>query len=202
MQRTSSVVVSVSRMKGKTIFLVLIGAFILGLLYGVLVLQQNAAMLESLRLLTGELSKGQSLLEHFFSACTSALFFLFLPYLLGYSAIGQPVAVFLPFFKGLGLGAFLGSLYASHGLAGMGYAALIVIPAALVLLFALLIACRESIKLSNLIFFNFFGKSATALNIEILRLYHIKFLILFGLALCSAVISAICMWLFSRLFAF
>lgn len=202
MQRTSSIVVSVSRLKGRTAFLLLIGAFILGMLYGVLLLRQDAQMLEQMQFLIGQLLSGGTLLESFFHSSASALFYLFSPYLLGYSAIGQPLILLIPFFKGLGLGAFLGSLYAGHGIAGIGYSVLIVIPASVILLFSLLIGCREAMRLSNMIFSNFFAKTPSALGIETVKLYNIKFLILFGIAILSAAVSSICLLLFSGLFSF
>ncbi len=193
--------------KPRLIFLALLAALTAGMLYGVLLAGGGSeAMLSSLRIFTAEYAaaqRGQSLMKSFFDAFLSGFFFLLAPYLLGYSAIGQPAAFLVPFFKGLGLGAFLGSLYRSYGFTGFLYSALLVVPYTLAALLAILVACRESVRLSNLFFSCILGnRGRERVSGSALRLYHIKFLVLLAIVVVSAVVYTVCVLLFSRFFHF
>lgn len=188
------------------LFTLLILMFVIGMTYGVLLISGDSGLLESLRLFTGSYTvaqRGQSLLQSFLGAFCSGFFFLLVPYLLGYSSIGQPAALLVPLFKGLGLGAFLGNLYRSYGFQGLFYSLLIVIPYTLAGLLAIFIGCRESIRLSNLFFCGFLAKRETVpVTGNVIRLYNIKFLVLVVIVAASAIIYTVCVLLFARLFQF
>lgn len=201
MTRTSSIIAPKRKSnRPKLILCILLGLFVLGMLYGILLIRKNGVDVESGGLLVGFYPKSEGILKKFLSETASTISFLFLPYLLGYWAVGHPLIFLLPFFRGLGIGTYLGALYAIYGWSGMGYSLLIVIPAAMLQLFALLIGCREAIRLASLSFMGFAGKSSGAPGQETLRLYNAKFLFLFGIGMLSVLISVLSYWMFSGLF--
>lgn len=186
-------------------FLLLIVMFVFGMLYGVLLIGGNSELFQTFSLFTGEYTRQQqeqTLLQNFLSSFSSSILFIVIPYLLGYSAIGQPAVLLVPFFKGLGLGAFMGNLYTSQGLQGVGYSVLIIVPYTLVALFAIMIACRESLRLSNLFFASFASRRGTGVSMGAVKLYNIKFLILCVIVLISAILNTVSVLLFARLFHF
>lgn len=63
---------------------------------------------------------------------------------LGFSLIGCPLLLLVPFFGGAGLGMISGYFYAAYKLSGIGYCLVILYPSALVAAAALLFSCRES----------------------------------------------------------
>lgn len=197
------------RSKGQLIFLLILISFAVGMLYGVLLIVRGGDLPEALHRLAGGYvlaQREQSLLESFRQCMGTAMLFLLIPYLLGYSAIGQPAAAAPPFFKGLGLGAFLGSLYQLCGWEALGYTALVVVPSAALELLAMFLGCRESIRLSNLFFSGFCpdrsGQSRPCGPVTggIVRLYNLKFLILCLMAAAAAGVYAVCVWLFAGFF--
>ena len=63
---------------------------------------------------------------------------------LGFSLIGCPLLLLIPFFHGVGLGLVSGYFYAGYKLSGVGYCAAILYPAAIVAAAALLFSARDS----------------------------------------------------------
>ena len=204
MQGTSLPAPERIRIKKKLPFFALTALFFLGMVYGVL-LFKSGSISGWLQFFVGEYTAGlsrQSVLQSFTSAFGAAFLFLLAPYLLGYSAVGIPFVLLIPFFKGLGLGGFMAYLYIGQGLRGFGYCALILLPYTVVALIAIIIACRESIRLSGALFQSFLPKHGHPLGADALKLYHIKLLVLCGFAIVSALLYTICVLLFSRLFQF
>lgn len=202
MQRTS---VKTSVLNNKnTIFIILLFFYILGMIYGSLLIKSDVDLVWSkLEFITNEyraMQTEQAVISTFCNSFFASFIFLFLPYLFGYSSIGQFGTLLVPFFNGLGLGCALGYLYLNYGLKGVGYSALIVIPHSVIALFALIIACRESIKLSNLFFQSFLPKQEKTINLSAIKLYNIKFVILCAILLFAAFINVLTVMLFSRMF--
>lgn len=183
-------------------FFALLLLFLVGMIYGVLMLKGGDTF-GWMQLYTGEYFSAlgeRTLLQSFFTSFSSVFFYLLASYLLGFCAIGQPVLLLLPFFRGLGLGAFMGYLYVSYGFSGVGYCFLVLLPAAVIALLAILIACRESLRLSAMLFSNFVLGRGTASGRGVMKLYNLKYLILCAFALASALISTLCIVLFGGIF--
>lgn len=186
--------------------IVLAAMFLIGMIYGVLLLSfDSKAMSGTISLITGEYTsklKGQGVFESFVSAFWSAFIFVLIPYLLGYSAIFQPIILLVAWFKGLGLGFFMANLYLSYGFSGVGFCALVIMPATIIGLFCMIVSSREALKLSNMFFFSFAGKSREAVTLKAIKLYNVKFLVLTGICLGAAGLNVVCVLLFSGLFSF
>lgn len=186
------------------IFIAIMILFIVGMVYGTLLIKsQPVNLLKQLNIITKEYASSQrkeSILSLMVNSFCSSFVFLLLPYLFGYSPIGQAGTLLVPLFKGLGLGATLGHLYLTFGLKGIGYSALIIVPQTVIALFAIMIACRESIKLSNLFFINILPDREKMVTTQTIKMYNIKYGILMFFILISAIVDAVFVVLFSGLF--
>ncbi|WMJ23127.1 stage II sporulation protein M [Paludicola sp. MB14-C6] len=190
--------------KNNYIFLAIILLFIVGMIYGTLLIKsQSGSLLKQLNIITKEYvgsHRTQSIISLMINSFLSSALFLVIPYLLGYSAIGQAGTLFVPLFKGLGLGATLGNLYLTYGLKGIGYSALIIVPQTAIALFAIIIGCRESIKLSNMFFISILPDREKMVTSSTVKMYNIKFLILLSFIVLSALVDATFVALFSGIF--
>lgn len=175
--------------------------FFVGMVYGALLIGfGEEELLSSLGVITKEYlteRTKQPIFDTFFSSLFSSGIFVLLLFLLGFGAISAPVILFLPFFKGLGLGASMGYLYAAYGLKGVAFSAAILLPAALFSSFAIILAAREAFRLSLLFLSGFVPRIRGTLSPRVIKLYCLKFLILFGIVLFSAVIDSAATFLFS-----
>lgn len=190
--------------KKNYIFIAIVLLFIVGMVYGTLLIKsQPVNLLKQLNIITKEYASShrtESVLVLMVNSFFSSMLFLVIPYLLGYSAIGQVGTLFVPLFKGLGLGATLGHLYLTYGLKGIGYSALIIVPQTAIALFAIIIACRESIKLSNLFFVSILPDREKVVTSNTVKMYNIKFIILLIFIVVSAIVDATFVALFSGMF--
>ncbi|WP_270739198.1 stage II sporulation protein M [Massilioclostridium coli] len=187
----------------KTFFQLILLLFIIGMIYGaVLAGTSSEEMLNKLSFLTQgfmDQRAEQSLVYTFLNSLGSTASLLLTLFLLGFCAIGQPFAGFVPIFRGLGLGLSMGSFYLQDGIKGVLFCLLLLLPPAAISTFALILGTRESIKFSNL----FFSVLLPDKNLEtkgMLKLYCTKFGVLFGILLVSALIDCICTFLFAGFF--
>lgn len=178
------------------------GAALFGVLLGtVLVWILNSSQQESLASITQgfvEGRKGKAFLEIASSSFFSAAVYLITAFFLGFCAIGQPVSLLLPFFKGLGLGLSMAKIYLVYGISGVGICTAMILPNALVVILAVILASRESIRLSN-IFFNAVRRGASSEDADVLKSYFLKFTVLILLALAGAVADGLLSLLFSKM---
>lgn len=176
--------------------------FLAGMLYGT-VFARNATggLLNSLSAVNQSYlyEKGsQSLMTGFVGALTSSGIFLLIALVSGMSAIGQPVSVALMFVRGLGIGSYTGYLYVQYGGKGVLYSVLLILPGVIISTMTLIVACRESFRLSNVILFSFL-KETGKLNKTLFMLYIKKFIILFICLVVSAVADTALSFVFSGL---
>ena len=187
-------------------FMLLSGMFILGMIYGVLLIRsQSNSLANTIAIITKEYAvqlQNGSIWQSFSGSFMSTFIFLVMPYLLGYSAISQGLIVMIPWCKGLGLGFFMSNLYTSYGLSGIGFCALIVMPSTLIAVFGIIVSSREALKLSNLFFLSFASKRHSAVSLVTIKLYNLKLLVLMLIGLIGSIIHVICVLLFSGIFDF
>lgn len=173
--------------------LILLAVFIFGMLCGVLILKNVSFNLSK----ANALKLDGSFLSVLVSSFLKELVFLLLPYMCGYGAVFQFVPFLLLLYKGLGFGYYLSLLYLSYGFRGIVYSALAVVLPTLLLIFVIITACRESIKLSNLFFKSFSSNNHLRVELETIKLYNIKFLLLLLFLFCFSLLTAVCHLLFS-----
>lgn len=138
-----------------------------------------------------------SLSAIFVNTFLSSSGFLLLIFILGFSAVTQPIEILIPFFKGLGLGASLAQIYADSGVKGFLIILLLIVPCAIINSFGIIIAVREAIRFSNI----FTSKAISSENgggmKSITKLYCIKFLVIEVIMMIGAAVDCICSFMFA-----
>lgn len=139
--------------KKNHVLLVLGAIFLSGAFLGtILVGTASGDMIEMLlRVVNGfiENRRGQTLLRNIVSTASSSLTFVTILFVCGFCAISQPLTLALPFIRGLGFGFSAGSLYARYGAAATGFVSLFILPDMLISSVAILLCCKESLRLSG-----------------------------------------------------
>ena len=121
--------------------------------------------------------------------------------LLGFSLIGFPFLLWVPFIKGTALGVFSGYMYSAYKLTGFGYCSMLVYPGAVISTFSLILACSDSCKYSK----NAFEKSVKGkgqFEKDETKIYLFRQMIYFFISIGSSVIDALFALFFSKLFNF
>lgn len=90
-------------------------------------------------------SFGEVFLSSFAVNMITIIFLMFL----GFSSVGFAFVYAAPVFKGLGIGSVCSYIYSSYLFKGVAYCALVVFPASLIALIAIMLACNESIQMSQ-----------------------------------------------------
>lgn len=176
--------------------------FLTGVLLGTLLLRTvNDETLELLlRIVGGFVSnrREQSLLQNFLSGAASSLAFLSVLLVCGFCAVSQPLVVLLPLFRGLGVGISMASLYAAYGTGAIGFVTLLMLPGTLLSTIAILLCCRESLRLSA----SFFGALRRQANREpySLRLYLARYFACALICLLAAFVEAVLYFGFANFF--
>lgn len=173
---------------GRSLYIILFAVFFAGVLAGSLSLKyiDGEGLIKLTGLADGFLEKRavSPFLETFLSSFKSALLPLGVCALMGFCAIGQPIALAALFFRGAGFGTSISYLYCSYGFQGLVITALLILPPAAVGTAALMMSARESIRLSAVFFsFCFSGKETRQPDF---RLYLLKFAVLLVIILISA----------------
>lgn len=131
--------------------------------------------------------------EILYSSLLNSSLLIIVLFLMGFCAIAQPAAVLVPIYKGLGFGVTIAQIYSKNGLNGFLTALILILPCALVSSYALFIAVRESMKMSNRFFSQAFldkRSESTSIN-EYVRLYAVKFLVLEAITAVSAAVDCL-----------
>lgn len=75
--------------------------------------------------------------------------YIIVPVFCGMSIVGFPFLYFVPFIKGIGLGAVSGYIYSVDGIKGVAESLLCIIPSGVILIFGIMLACNESFLMSR-----------------------------------------------------
>lgn len=138
----------------------------------------------------------QNVLSQWFSACFQPFCLLLLLFFAGVSACGAPAVFLVPIFWGIGLG-FSEAYYAQSGMSGWLVLAAILLPAAVMELVALLMACSESLRMTLLMAVQLLPRTARCGGLwQDFRLYCARFLLLLLLILVSGALDVILRLLF------
>lgn len=111
-------------------------------------------------------------------------------FLCGFSAVGQPFSICCLLFRGMGLGMSMAHFYLSFDGKGILLALLLLLPAGALSGYALLLGCRESLRLSNR-FFRAMVKGE-ALSSRSFSVYGMKFGILLLMLAAASLLDAGC----------
>jgi len=120
----------------------------------------------------------------------SAVAVIFVAFIGGFSAVGQPLGIALLLFRGFGIGASATMMYSLLGAKAVGGVMVLILPKAIVSIILSVLAVRELFRLSGAIFaFAVKGESRDD-NRRSFRLYCIKFAVLAIIALLVSVSDA------------
>ncbi len=132
--------------------LFLTGVFILGTLCGVIlnstssqtVSDKLASILKSYM----EARNTESFFMGFLHSMLSSFILAVITFFMGLSSFSVPFIVLIPYIRGLGVGMLAGFLYSTYALKGVGYCMLMIIPYTTISVLALILCCRESMRMS------------------------------------------------------
>ena len=188
--------------KNRRVFYALLFCFVLGMMYGsVLLKSDDSGVLSGLETIQETFiadKSSQSVLQTFLDSALSGSLFLGITFFCGFHALGQPFTFFLLFLRGLGIGSSIGYIYLQYGIQGIGYSFLTILPGAVVSTLALILSGRESVRLSNLLLSCF--QKGNSKNKITWKIYLLKHLILLGFILFSAFLDSMTALLFAGLF--
>lgn len=143
--------------------------------------------------------QNQSFLATFWQSLLPTCLLWGITFFSGLCAIGLPIILFIPFWKGISIGMLAGYYYSTFALKGLLYSLLLLYPGAIVATFGLLLCCNEGMKNTT----DMFNISLHAQFPESwggIRLYTFRYLILLGLSIIGAVLDAGLNRLFIRFF--
>ncbi len=140
-------------MRKNYLLLALAAVFLSGVLLGTLVYrgagQETLDMLSRLIDSYERLRGGQGPVINTVAMVSSSLLYLAVLLVFGFWAVAQPLIVAIPLFRGLGFGFSAASLYAEYGVGAAGFIAVYIFPDMLISSFAILLCCREALRLSG-----------------------------------------------------
>ncbi|MCI5800874.1 MAG: stage II sporulation protein M [Oscillospiraceae bacterium] len=158
----------------------------------------SPGVLETVASLAGGFSEKRAQQSFFETAAASFLptFLLLLAlFFSGFCAIGQPVIVMVPLFRGLGFGLWAGYLYAQYGLLGAEYVAVLLLPGVVISTLALLAGAAEAMRLSGQFWGSIHGR-----DLHPVKPYCVLFAGLAAVLLAAALADGAMTSLFGRWF--
>ena len=133
------------------------------------------------------------------SLSTSTMF-LGAVFVLGFSAIAQPVEIGVLVFRGMGLGVTMAQVYTQYGTTGIAICAVLIVPSALISAYALIIGTREAVYMSNLLMTNSLSDRPSEGMLSSVKLYGTKFLVLEAVCAVLAAVDCLCSVIFAGRF--
>lgn len=145
------------------------------------------------------LRSGRGIVENFCNSFAVNAPFVLAALFFGFSLIGYPFILWLPFLRGTGLGMVCGYLYSVYKLTGLGYGVLVIYPGAIAAVFAFVLACNDGCEYSK----NAYAKAIKGggkFEKNETRLYLVKQLALLLICAAASLIDAVFASIFSRFF--
>lgn len=144
---------------------------------------------------------GNTVLEVFKNTLYPMALFLAAVFVLGFFSVGQPLALGLLIYKGIGIGISAGLMYVSSGAEAIIPVLVLVVPKALAVTFISVLSVRESMRLSGIQFcFLFREKTPEEKMHSTIKLYCIKFIVLMLFAAAEAVADSLMNYIFIDLY--
>ena len=146
--------------------------------------------------------KSVSFFKIFFSSLLGRLLFISVMFVFGMSVAGVFVSPISISVLGIYYGVFLGYVYKTYLLTGIGFSALVVLAPSVMYVYAFFLAAREVFGFSKLFFSSLSKKSPAADYYSAFRLYSAHFVAVLLLTAFSALLDAVLSFAFLGLFNF
>ena len=194
-----------TRTKRLDLFVFLMLAALLGVLFGTLIYcYVSGDMLSSIVMMREgfieerlSLDFGSALLKSFFTG----LLFMATVYLLGLCALGQPFTVTVLVYKAVGIGAAAASVFSAYGRDGITLFAFLLLPEGAAGLLLVILAARESITMSGIVFKMLISDNNDRHMADITKLYSVKLLILLAGTGAASLIQTWLTYLYKTIYA-
>lgn len=188
-------------MKNNQKLIILTVIFICGLFLGAIAVKNTSDTLaDRLQILIENfclVRSQQSIFVNFLSMFGTECIFLLPAMIFGICVVGEPILWLLPLVKGMGIGIISAYLYSNHSLNGMLYFAVILLAPSVFSVAALLLGCKESILMTRDINRILFVSNEHGGNTEFLKLYILRYIVLFASVLLSSGLGAFLTFAFS-----
>ncbi|MBQ8740178.1 MAG: hypothetical protein IJY79_01350 [Clostridia bacterium] len=187
------------------IFIVLCVVFISGIAIGSIVLSKNnwlSQTTESLFKSYISVHSGNAFFKKLLVCFSRYLIVLVLYFLSGSSMLGVAVTPFITVWQGILFGSLSAHLYSSHGLSGIAFNAIILIPPSVIFTVCCFFAARYAIDFSLLIAKLTLPRSKPASLYINFKNYCGKYLIFIAVSLICAIIDIVLNLLFLKFFNF
>ena len=187
--------------KNKRLILFVI-LFAVGVVFGISLYKKNDStlMIKLLSVFNGyrEVRETQSFTVNFVNSLFTYMIYVGTIYVFGLCAVGIPGICAAVFIRGLGIGTISGYMYSEFTLQGLGYCALIIYPGLIASLTAMFMCCNESVCMSRdmLMLVSFKNNEYTTG----IKMYSIRYLIFVLISAVAALVDAVFLMLFSKLF--
>lgn len=146
--------------------------------------------------------KSSSFLKIFFTSFVDRFSFIAGLFVFGISIAGVFAAPISVSVLGIFYGIFLGYIYKTYLLTGIGFSALVVLAPSVMYIYAFFIAAKEVMRFSKLFFASLSKNSPAADYYSGFRLYSARFVVVLLLIVFSALLDAVLSFAFLGLFNF
>lgn len=178
----------------KTSIVIMLAFIIVGIIAGTITYTKCPDMAENISGFIKTSGK-RTIVTVFNDAFKSTFFILLLLMFSGFSAISQPVELSALIYRGFILGMSFSYTYAVHALKGIFICVLMILPHALITSVILVLAVRESMKMSNAVAVSAFKDSHEFMERPDIKMYVLKFAVLMFFLIVSSVIDCIITYL-------
>ncbi len=181
---------------------ILAALFAAGIFTGAFLLNKNTDIYSEISNISEEFlltRSQQGIGDNFIDSLTVNLCFNASVLFFAFSLIGYPLIIWMPFLRGMGLGAFSGYIYSVYKFTGLGYCVLTVYPSAIISTFAFIISCKDCCDYSK----NAYAKAIKGrgqFEKDETKIFLTRQIIFSGICAVSSVTDAVFSALFVRLF--
>lgn len=143
------------------------------------------------------ISSTQSIMTNILSKLGTESLYLLIALVFGLCVAGEPVLWIIPLVKGLGIGLISGYLYGTFTLNGMLYFSAILLIPSVVSSAGILMCCKESILMTRDLNRIIIKQENAAKGGEMLKLYFLRYAVIFSSLVFAAILSAVLTYLFA-----
>ena len=185
------------RISGNAFFAILAFIAIFGVLIGSVFYRELSAIefVENFSLADSFISENisKTFFQYFSEILLKYGFLLAICFISGLCVIGQPICVGILFYRGICAGTSISLIYSTYGVKGFLLSLLAVVPEVVVSTFSLILSAREGIRFSNKLFKTVFLNRTDDDMIKNIKLYLLKFVVLFGIIIVLSLIESVFM---------